>query len=248
MFKLVLADSEVIRNSIPIIAEIIDEGVFKIGQNGLSLLSPDRTMVAVVDFHIPSSAFEEFRVEGTKELGLNMTSLVDVVKRVKSSDKLIIQAGKENTVNFLIEGKAKRKFELSLLDIHAEKPPIDQLKFHGRIELKSEVMEESIADADIVSDSVVLQAAPDSFRMSAKGDTTSVEVDLKKGDEGVASIEVHDKIRARYPMEYLKKMIKAGKLSDTVVLEFGTDYPMRLSFTAVDKVSLKFILAPRVED
>ena len=59
MFKMVLSNTNLLKNSIPIIAEIIDEGVFKISHNGLSLLSPDRTMVSVVDLHIPSSAFEE---------------------------------------------------------------------------------------------------------------------------------------------------------------------------------------------
>ncbi len=248
MFRMVLSNTDIIKNSIPIIAEIIDEGIFKINQNGLSLLSPDRTMVSVVDFNIPSAAFEDFKVEGDVELGMNLASLVDVIKRIKSSDKVIIQSGKENRVNINIEGNGKRKFELSLLDIKTEKPPIDQLKFAGRVELKSEVLEEGIADAEIVADSVVLQASPGIFRMSTKGDISSVELELKKGEDGMVSIEADNGIRARYPLEYLKKMIKASKLSKNVMLEFGTDYPMRLGFKEVDKVSLRFVLAPRVED
>ena len=197
MFRMVLDSPELIKNSIPIIAEIIDEGVFKISQNGLSLLSPDRTMVSVVDFSIPSGAFEEFKVEGDVELGMNLASLVDVVKRIKGNDKVIIQSGKENRVNITIEGNGKRKFELSLLDIKTEKPPIDQLKFAGKIELESGVLEEGIADADIVADSVVLQAAPGLFKMSTKGDISSAELELKKGEPGLVSIEAESSIRAR---------------------------------------------------
>jgi len=248
MFKLVLNSADLLKNSIPIIAEIIDEGNFRIGHNGLSLLSPDRTMVAVVDFHIPSSAFEEFKVEGDHELGMNLSSLVDVVKRMKSSDKVTIQSGKENRVNIVVEGDGKRKFELSLLDIKTEKPPIDQLKFSGKVEMKSSVLEEGIADADIVADSVVFNASPTIFRMFTKGDTSAVELELKKGEPALVNIHTDDNVRARYPLEYLKKMIKASKLSENAMLEFGTDYPMRLGFVNVDKVSLKFILAPRVED
>lgn len=248
MFKMVLSNTDIIKNSIPIIAEIIDEGIFKINQNGLSLLSPDRTMVSVVDFNIPSTAFEEFKVEGEVELGMNLASLVDVIKRIKGSDKVIIQSGKENRVNINIEGNGKRRFELSLLDIKTEKPPIDQLKFTGKIEMKSEILEEGVADAEIVADSVVLQASPGIFKMSTKGDISSVELEMKKGEEGLHKIEAEGNIRARYPLEYLKKMIKAAKLSKNTILEFGSDYPMRLGFIDVDKVSLKFVLAPRVED
>jgi DNA polymerase III sliding clamp (beta) subunit (PCNA family) len=135
-----------------------------------------------------------------------------------------------------------------MLDIKTEKPPIDQLKFSGKIELKCEVLEEGVADAEIVADSVVFQASPGLFRMSTKGDMSSTELELKKGEDGMVNAEVDGNLRARYPLEYLKKMIKAAKLSDNVVLEFGTDYPMRLAFKDTDKISLRFILAPRVED
>jgi proliferating cell nuclear antigen PCNA len=248
MFKLVLSNSDLLKNSIPIIAEIIDEGVFKINQNGLSLLSPDRTMVAVVDFQIPSAAFDEFKVEEDTEIGVNLASLVDVVKRIRSSDKVIIHSGKENKVNIVIEGNGKRKFELSLLDIQTEKPPIDQLKFSGKVEMKSDILNEGIADADIVADSVVFHASPGIFKMSTKGEMSSAELEMKKDEEGMLNIETADSVKARYPLEYLKKMIKASKLADNVTIEFGTDYPMRLLFRTVDKISLGFILAPRVED
>ena len=248
MFKMVLDNTDLLKNSIPIIAEIIDEGVFRITQNSLSLLSADRTMVAVVDFMIPGSAFEEFKVEGEEEVGINLASLVDVIKRTKSSDKVIIQSGKENRVSVVIEGNGKRKFDLALIDIKSEKPPIDQLKFPGKIEMMSEVLEEGIADADIVADSVVFQGGQDMFRMFTKGDMSSTELELKKGDDGMISATVSDSIKSRYPLEYLKKMIKAAKLSKNVSIEFGTDYPMRLGFVDVDRISLKFILAPRVED
>lgn len=248
MFRLVMNNGDLLKKSIPIISEIIDEGVFKVSQNGLSLLSPDRTMVAVVDFNIPSSAFDEFSVEGVQEIGLNMSSLVDVIKRIKSTDKVIIQSGKDNRVSINLEGNGKRKFRLALLDIKTEKPPIDQLKFQGTIEMKSELLEDAIADAEIIADSLVMQASPEMFRISTRGDTSSTELELKKGDEGLLNMSATGALRARYPLEYLKKMIKAAKLSENTTLEFGSDYPMRLGFVDVDRISLKFILAPRVED
>ncbi|UCD03355.1 MAG: proliferating cell nuclear antigen (pcna) [Candidatus Aenigmatarchaeota archaeon] len=248
MFRMVMNNGDLLKKSIPIISEIIDEGIFKITQNGLSLLCPDRTMVAVVDLNIPSSAFDEFSVEGIQEIGLNMSSLVDVIKRIKSSDKVIIQSGKENRVLISLEGNGKRRFRLALLDIKTEKPPIDQLKFQGNIELKSELLEDAIADAEIIADSLVMQASPEMFRISTRGDTSSAELELKKGEEGLLAMTATGALRARYPLEYLKKMIKAAKLAEKTTLEFGSDYPMRLSFIDTDKISLKFILAPRVED
>ena len=48
MFKITLSNVGLLTQSIPIIAEIIDEGVFKIDSNGISLVSPDRAMISVI--------------------------------------------------------------------------------------------------------------------------------------------------------------------------------------------------------
>lgn len=247
-FRITLSDTDLLLNSVPIIAEIIDEGVFKVNQNGLSLLSPDRTMVAVVDFQLLSSAFEEFKVESDAELGLNLANLVAVLKRAKAGDKLTLQLGEKNRLEIIMEGNGKRRFEIPLLDIKTEKPPVEQLNFPGKIELETGILENGIADADVVSDSVVLEAGPGLFKMWAKGDVSSAELELKKGDNGLLNITAQSSVKARYPLEYLKKMVKAAKLSKQALIEFGTDYPMRIEFKAIDKVTLRFVLAPRISE
>ena len=57
-----------------------------------------------------------------------------------------------------------------------------------------------------------------------------------------------DKVKAKYSIEYLKKMINGSKLSEEVLVQFNTDYPLKLEYKSVDKVMLSFILAPRVEN
>ncbi|MFH1978245.1 MAG: proliferating cell nuclear antigen (pcna) [Candidatus Aenigmatarchaeota archaeon] len=245
MFKLKLADTDLLRNSMPIIAEIIDEGTFKIDKNGMSLLSPDRTMVSVVDFKILSSAFEDFKIDGEESIGLNMSSFVSVLKRLKTGDKLTLESS-ENKLRMIIEGSGMRTFTLPIIDVQSEKPPLDQLDFGGKVELDSSIVEEGIADADIIGDSVIFEAGPNMFKMHSKGDVSSTELSMGKDNQGITGITAENNIKAQYPLEYLKKMIKATKLSKQTTIEFGNDYPMRLTFKAIDKMSLNFILAPRV--
>ncbi|RLJ09880.1 MAG: proliferating cell nuclear antigen (pcna) [Candidatus Aenigmatarchaeota archaeon] len=247
MFKITLSDTELLKNTIPIIAEIIDEGVFTIDKNGMSLLCPDRTMVSVVDFKLPASAFEKFEVDSTTTIGLNLSRFASILKRIKGGEKITLEPSEDNSrLRVVVEGDSKRVFEIPLLDVKMESPPIDQLKFKGRVEVSSNLLEDGISDAEIVGDSVVFEADPECFRIYSKGDVTSTELEVK-GNNGV-KIDTSEKIRARYPLEYLKKMIKVGKLSKQAVIEFGTDYPMRMEFTLPDKLQLRFILAPRIEE
>jgi proliferating cell nuclear antigen len=248
MFKIVLSDVDLLKNSIPIISEIIDEGIFRVDQNGISMLSPDRAMVAVIDLKILSTAFDEFNVKGEDFLGLNMANISAVIKRVKSGDKIILEREEGgNTLKVSIKGTGMRVFNIPLLDIKAEKPPVDKLAFTSKIELESRIVEEGVSDADIIGDSIIFEANPNHFRMSAKGDVSSSHLDLNKQDKGLLDLKVTANVKSQYPIDYLKKMIKAGKISEQMVLEFGNDYPLRLGFKSIDKMQLSFILAPRVE-
>ena len=248
MFKLTMTDTDLLKNSIPIIAEIVDEAVFKFNQNGISVITPDRTMVAVVDFQILSTAFEKYDVTHEEDIGLNLSHLASVLKRIGGKERLIIDYSGGNKLKFIVEGRGKRVFEIPILKINAEKPPIDQLNFNAKIELESDVLEDGISDADIIGDSVVFEASPENFKMSAKSDVSSIHLEVKKGDHGLHELDVKHPIRARYPLDYLKKMIKASKLSKHTTIEFGSDFPLRLDFKSIDKMKLSFILAPRVEE
>lgn len=248
MFKAVLSDVDLLKNTIPIISEIIDEGIFRVDQNGISLLSPDRAMVAVVNLKILSTAFDEYDAPQEEFLGLNLANISAVLKRIKTGDKLVMETVEnDNKLKMTIKGNGIRTFEIPLLDVKTEKPPIDKLNFTGRMEIESNLIEEGISDADIIGDSVVFEANGDIFRMYAKSDTSSVQMEVNKKDKGVLDLKAEGSIRAQYPLEYLKKIIKAGKISQQMTLEFGTDYPVKMGFKSVDKMELSIVLAPRVE-
>jgi proliferating cell nuclear antigen len=248
MFKISTSDVDLLKSSIPVISEIIDEGILRVDKNGISMLSPDRAMVAVIDLKILSTAFDDFNVQGEDYLGLNMANLSAVIKRAKSGDKLLLERGEgDNSLKITIKGDGVRVFEVPLLDIKAEKPPVDKLAFTSKIELESRIVEEGVSDADIIGDAIVLEANPSAFRMSAKGDVSSAHLELTKQDKGLLDLKVTANVRSQYPLDYLKKIMKAGKISEQMVLEFGNDYPLKLGFKSIDKMNLSFILAPRVE-
>jgi len=248
MFSLTLENPDILKNSMSIISEMIDEAALVVNSNGISLLSPDRNVIIVVDFKLLSTAFQEFKVDNDTSIGLNFSNFVGILKRAKSTDKLTLKLKDNNKLEVIIEGNGVRRFELPLLDIKTEKPPIDQLDFSGKVDLESSVLEQGVDDADVVSDSLVFELNPDALRLSAKGDISSTQLEINKNDSGLLSLDAKEAVKSRYPLDYLKKIIKACKLSKQVSLEMGTNYPVRFSFKDVDKMNLSFILAPRVSD
>lgn len=248
MFKAFMSDSSLFKDSISTIGELIDEGIFKVDKNGLSLVAADRAMVAVIDFKLPATIFDKFEVDKEQSIAVNMTNLVSVIKRLGSNEKLEMEL-KENKLEIMMTNASKRKFTVPLLDITQEEiPPISQLEFTAKAKVKADVLKNGIEDADIVSDSVIFEAAKDSFSLKASGDISSTELTLERGNDALLDINANGLIRARYPLDYLKKMIKAAKLANEINIRWSKDYPMRMDFASVDKVSLGFVLAPRVSE
>ncbi len=248
MFKIAMSNPDIFRDSITTIGELIDEGIFKIDKNGMTLIAADRAMVAVVDFRLPPTVFDEFKVEGEQNLAVNISNLVSVLKRIKPKDKLIMEL-KENKLEITIENSSSRRFVIPLLDISQEEiPPISELDFKAKVRIKTDVLKSGIEDADIAGDSIIFDANNEKFSMRASGDITSTELTLQKGNKNLVDLNITGSVSSRYPLEYLKKMLKASKLAEETSLKWAKDYPMRLDFSTLDKVSLGFVLAPRVSE
>ena len=110
------------------------------------------------------------------------------------------------------------------------------------------VFNEAVEDADIIGESLALEAESKKFNIMAEGDLSQVKVEITEDDAIKIKVDGTSKIRAKYSIEYLKKMVGGSKLSDTVEIYFNKDYPLKLVYKEMDKVLLSFILAPRVEN
>lgn len=244
MFKAVISDVNLLKNTLTSIAEIVDEVVLKISEEGISIRAADRAMVAAVDLKLSASAFDSFEVSEPLSIGVNLENLISILKRASVRDRITLNL-KNSQLEILIQNSGKRRFLVPLLEITQEEvPQIEQLKFTASIELSSDVLESGIKDASIVSDVILFEALPNRFFMIGEGDISKTELELEK--DSLESLKVEEEAKARYPLDYLNKMIKAKKIAEKVRIEFGKDYPLKLTFQAGDKCTLSFVLAPRV--
>ena len=248
MFNAVTNNPKLLKDSIDTIAQLIDEGTFKIKSDGIELIATDRAMVAVVHFKLNPTAFETFNCDKEAIIGLNLLNFLTILKRAGTEDVLKLDLKDEdNKLEIVLEGSSVRKFAIPLLEVSAEEiPPISQLEFSAQAQIKSNILEEGIADADVIADSIIIELDEDNLKMFAEGDSSRTELDVKKGSD-LVDISVREKVKSRYPIDYLKKMIKASKISDDIKLQIGNDYPMRLEFKGND-ASVTMVLAPRVSE
>jgi len=247
MFSAATTNTKLVKDLFDTVSQVIDEGKLKVKKEGIQMIATDRAMVAVIDMHLDASAFEEYTCDKEVEIGINILSLLTILKRAGAGDKLKLHL-KEHQLEISLEGASTRNFAIPLLELSSDEiPPIGQLDFNSSFTVKAGIIEQGIADADIVADSVIFELSPDQMKMLAEGDTTKAELILKKGNEALLNINATQTVKSRYPIDYLKKLIKASKISDTVNIQIGADYPLKMQFKG-DNASLTAILAPRVSE
>jgi len=246
--KLTLAEPKYFKDSITIISDLVNEARFKITKDAVELVAMDPANVAMVLFKLLSSAFVEYTVDKDMEIGINLVDMKAVMRRAKPNDTVSLEVTSDNRIQIRFKGANTRTFSLPIIELDEKEQKVPELNFPVKVITSSSNLSEAIEDVGIVAESVTFVAEPDKMTVMAEGDMSKANVEMKKDDDTAIKSETQDKVKAKYSIEYLKKMVAGSKLADRVEIQFNKDYPLKLQFKEVDRVSLAFILAPRVEN
>lgn len=246
--KLTLAEPSYLKDSISIISELVNEARFKITPEAIELVAMDPANVAMVIFKLLSSSFTEYDVKKETEIAINLNNLKQILKRAKPNDMLSMEITAENKLQIQLKSNTTRTFSMAIIELEEKEQRIPELKFPIQIETASTVLNDAVEDAGIVAESVTLIGDKDGLTVQAEGDLSKASIEIKADDETRIKAETGDKVKSKYSIEYLKKMITGSKLADNVSIMFSKDYPLKVEYKVVDKLLLAFILAPRVEN
>ena len=246
--RLTLAEPSYLKESVSIISDLVNEARFKVTPDAIELVAMDPANVAMVVFKLLSSSFTEYDVKKDTEIAINLSNLKQVLRRASPKDMLTLEMDVENRLKITLRSNTTRTFNIPIIELEEKDQKVPDLKFPVTIKTSSNILNEAIADVDIVGESVSFIAEPKKFTLQAEGDLNQAKIEIKEDDETKVSTNSDERIKSKYSIEYLKKMINGSKLSDEVVIQFSKDYPLKLEYKTVDKVMLSFILAPRVEN
>ena len=247
--KITLAEPKYLKESISIISDLVSEAQIKINASYIELVAMDPANVAMVIFKLLSNAFIEYDVKKDVAIGINLNSFKQILRRVSPNDMLTLILEEDNKLIVQLKGNNTRTFSLPLIEFDEKEQKIPDLKFAATVKVPSSLLNETIADVDVVGESVVFTAEPKKFIVYSEGDLSHANIEIKEGEDTKITVDSEDsKIKSKYSIEYLKKMINGYKLADDVLIYFNKDYPLKLEYKAVDRLLLSFILAPRVDN
>jgi len=238
-----------LRDVLAAISTLIDEVTFNVTPEGIRLRAMDPSRVAMVDFVMGRSAFEEFIAEENFKLGLNISELLKLLKRAGRDESVEISFDKDaGQLKVIIRGKYTRTFNMPTLEASEEEVPTPRITFNATATLTTDGLRQALEDVALVSDHVRIEADNEKVTMNGKGDLMGATIELKRGSDALLSLEVKEPTKATFSLSYLSEIVKAAaSTSDVVTIEFSTDMPIKLDFKQPYEGKLTYYLAPRIE-
>ncbi len=244
--KAKVADAMALADVISAVENFMSEVNMVATAEGLKIYGVDTSKVAFISIYLPAGYFEEYAVEGEKELiGVKLGDLSDVLKRGGKEDSLEVETN-ENKISVKYFGELERKFSLPLLTLEETREPSVNFQFS----FKAKMMTSSLVNAlDVLSEIggvLILESRDNKLIMEVEGDMADGKVELSTESGSLIEADGGD-ARSTYSMEYMLGTTSLRKAADTVEVSFGTQIPVRLHYEMPNGAYGDFYVAPRAE-
>ena len=246
--KVVFPQAKEVKNILPAIVSFLSEGTFKANKDGIFLSSLDPANVAVILLDMYPNMFIEYDIQDEEKFTINLEDLKKIMTKVALKNQISWEIDEEkNKFVLTIYGKAKKVFTLPLIESEGSFMDLPSLELPVKVEMDSKAFYDIIESAKVIADEIKIVANPDGPKVSfiAEGELKDMKIDLTPQDESVLSMEVPSKAMARYSVDYLYKLSKVAKISDTLTFKFDSGKPIWIDYKSTDKFKFGFVLAPR---
>ena len=250
-FRMRLPSADYFSDLMKAVQAVVDEGTFKIDQEGMKLIAMDPAHISLVDFELSSSAAEEYVCEGELQMTISISELMKFLKRAKKGESLTLSydEGAKKLELTLVDATGSREkiFTLNTLETVEARSVTPRLSFDAKARVGVDAVKDAVRDSGVVSDYVKITINPDAVVFLAKGELGTVQTKLSKMGAAVYEIEADKEVWAHFSINYLDKIVKpASSLSDEVVMQLSTNKPIKLSFP-IPSGRLEYLIAPRIE-
>jgi proliferating cell nuclear antigen PCNA len=246
--KVTFPQAKEIKNILPAIVSFLSEGTFKANKDGIFLSSLDPANVAVILLDMYPNMFTEYDVQDEEKFTINLEDLKKIMTKVALKNQISWEIDKEkNKFILTVYGKAKKLFTLPLIESEGSFMDLPNLELPVKVEMDSKAFYDIIDSAKVIADEIKVVADPDGPKVSfiAEGELKDMRIDLTPQDESVLSMEVPSKAMARYSVDYLYKLSKVARISDTLTFKLDSGKPIWIDYKSTDKFRFGFVLAPR---
>jgi proliferating cell nuclear antigen len=261
MFEARLDNSALLKKIFEAVKDLCKDVRFDCTETGITLQAMDSSHVALVAMLIKESTFNTYRCDRAVSLGLNIDSVVKILKTCDNTDAVTLRKEDDSdTLLFAFENNKSERysaFELKLIDIESEHLGIPDTSYKCDVKMPSVELQKICRDLKEFGETVQVSVAEkEGITFSVNGDIGNGSVKLKrrehtdKESERV-ELDVDEPVSLSFALRYLNFFTKATPLAEQVTLHLSKDYPLIVDYIidgSNEKGYLRFYLAPKIDE
>lgn len=241
--------SSAIRILFEALKEILLETNLNFDENGIRVLTMDKSKTAFVHLKLEASKFEYYHCPVQTSISINLTSLHKLLKTLNNADiiTLFILKSDEEKLGIKIENKEKKIVSISrlkLIDLDNEGYQIPSTKFDNVYTMQCGDFQKHCRDLGTISEYVNIYTKNngDYFTMFSNGDYAEQEIQI---GEPTTLIDDEPVFIGQYEIKFLNLFCKATGMCPTIEILLKENFPMILIYSVADLGCIKLGLSPK---
>lgn len=217
----------------------------------------DSSHVSLCALSLRGDAFEHYRCDKPLALGVNTPSLSKILK-CSGNDDIVTLKSEEDSDGLQLTFESPNQdrvsdFQLKLMDIDSEHLGIPDTEYKCNVKMPSSEFQRIIRDLQVLGDTCTIAVTKEGICFSASGDLGTGKIMLKhnstvdKEDDAVV-IDMQEPVELNFALRYLSMFTKATSLGPTVTLAMSPDIPVVVEFPIDTFGSLRYYLAPKIDE
>ncbi len=247
MFEIKMDNAKYWRDCIGAIGSLVDEGLFNISKEGISLKAMDPSSISMVSFFMPSNSFSKYSIDKNASIGVNLENLSKILSRTRDNESLVMKDVESKLSMEFIGPNSRRRYRLQLIDVKKSVEKEPNVEFDAFVEINGDPLKDIIKDASLISSYISFKASKDQFAISAHGDSGELEELHDKDGDIMKKVDASKNADAVFNLEFLENMVRSCPQGNSVNISLKSSEPMRLEYKIGD-ANISYFLAPYMED
>ncbi|CAH1401584.1 unnamed protein product [Nezara viridula] len=257
MFEARLVQSSILKKILEAIKELLNEATFDCSDSGIQLQAMDNSHVSLVSLNLRSDGFDKYRCDRNLSMGINLTSMLKIMKCAGNDDVLTIKAqDNADTVMFMFESQNQERvsdYEMKLMNLDQEHLGIPEKDYSCIIKMPAGELARICKDLGQFGESVVIACSKEGVKFSAVGDVGSANIKLAQTsnvdkEEEAVTIEMQEPVTLTFACKYLISFTKATPLASQVQLSMSADVPLVVEYKIGEIGQIRYYLAPKIDE
>jgi proliferating cell nuclear antigen len=262
MFEAKLTKAVVLKQIVDAMKELCKEVSFECSDKGIQLQEMDSSHVALMALHMKEGAFEMYRADREKVLGLSVESLTKIFRLCGADDGVAIRHEDDaDSVQFVLANDSDdriSKVAVKLLDVEKEQLEVPEMETSVTVKMPSKELARICRDLAQFGDNIIISCTKDGIKFAAGtstgGDIAAADILVKprdsEKDAEKVSISCQEPVSATFSVRYLNAFTKATQLSDAVTVQLSDRNLLTVEYLLGDEEGghLRFYLSPKEDE